>query len=184
MDPAARLLQPKIRRAARADERALAQLSEDTFVETFVEGFGVEYPADDLAAFIENAHSRTTFLKMLADPAKKVWIAEALNGRALGYAVAGPNKLPHPDAAIGDAEISRLYLRGEAQGSGLGKRMLETVLQGIDPGRSRTIWLSVWEGNDKARVFYERYGFAVVGEWQFPVGKTLDRDLIMRRGPA
>ena len=184
MDPAARLLQPKIRRATRADEKTLAALSEATFVETFVEGFGVAYPPEDLAAFVESAHSRAAFLKMLADPAKKLWIVEALNGRALGYAVGGPNKLPHPDAAIGDAEISRLYLRNEAQGTGLGRRMLEAVLQGIDPGRSRTIWLSVWEGNAKAQAFYARYGFEVVGEWKFPVGKTLDRDLIMRRGPA
>ena len=184
MDPAAHLLKPKIRRATRADERTLAQISEETFVETFVEGFGVPYPPADLAAFVEDAHSRAAFLKMLADPAKKLWLAEAPGGRAVGYAVAGPCKLPHPDVGSADAEISRLYLRNEAQGSGLGRRLLETVLAGVDPNRTRSLWLSVWEGNDRAQAFYARYGFEVVGEWAFPVGKTLDRDLIMRRRPA
>ena len=182
MDPAAHLLQAKIRRAARADERALATLSEETFVETFVEEFGVAYPQEDLDVFITQAHSRAAFLKMFADPAKKLWIAEAPGGRAVGYAVAGPCKLPHPDTAAGDAELSRLYIRREAQGSGLGRRMLEAVLSAIDPQGSRTIWLSVWEGNLKAQAFYARYGFEIVGEWKFPVGRTLDRDLIMRRG--
>ena len=38
-----------IRRAQLADAPALARLGEETFIETFVEGFAVPYPPDDLA---------------------------------------------------------------------------------------------------------------------------------------
>ena len=174
-------LAPGIRRAVRNDERRLAALSESVFVATFVDGFGLPYSAQDLAGFLEQAHSRTAFLKMLADPVQKLWVAESTTGQALGYAAAGPCRLPHPDVAIGDAEIKRLYLRADAHGTGLAGRMMEVALKGIDPAGTRTVWLGVWSGNDRAQRFYARYGFEKAGEYDFKVGATVDREFIMRR---
>jgi diamine N-acetyltransferase len=173
---------PKIRKAVRADEIKLAALSEHAFVSTFVDELGASYAPEDLEAFIEQAHSRAAFLKMFADPTLKVWVAESSTLQLLGYAVAGPCRLPHPEVAVGDAEIKRLYVRREAFGTGLGARLLETAIKGVDPSGARRLWLGVWSGNERAQRFYARYGFEKVGEYDYRVGATVDREFILRRG--
>ena len=48
----------------------------------------------------------------------------------------------------------------------------------------RTLWLGVWERNVRAIAFYERWGFATVGEHLFRLGSNDQRDLIMARPVA
>jgi len=41
----------------------------------------------------------------------------------------------------------------------------------------------VWSENLRAQSLYRGYGFEKAGEYSFPVGETLDRELIFRRIP-
>ena len=51
------MTEPLIRPAVEADAPALAELGRQTFIDTFVTGFGIPYPADDLALFIDASFS-------------------------------------------------------------------------------------------------------------------------------
>ena len=46
---------------------------------------------------------------------------------------------------------------------------------------AQTIWLGVWERNEKAQAFYRRFGFVECGEHVFTVGSDDQRDIIMSR---
>ena len=46
-----------IRAARPEDAHALAALGRQTFIDTFVTGFGIRYPADDLALFLDASFS-------------------------------------------------------------------------------------------------------------------------------
>ena len=48
----------------------------------------------------------------------------------------------------------------------------------------RTLWIGVWSENLGAQRFYARYGFHKVGEYEFPVGETRDREFILRRASS
>jgi diamine N-acetyltransferase len=170
-----------LRRAGAADAEPLAALGLQTFRETFLDGFAIPYPPEDLQAFVDATYTPAAFERKLADPLQATWVAEDTTGGLLAYANAGPCTLPHPEARAGDAELSRLYVVRSAQGLGLGRRLLETALgwmAGRGPG---PLWIGVWSGNIKAQRLYAAYGFHKAGEYEFPVGRWRDREFILRR---
>src|SRR5271170_8526723 len=168
----------RVRRASVDDAPLLSELGARTCHETFVEDFCVPYSATDLAAFLPAAYGVDVLRGDLADAELAHWIAEA-DGRALGFALAGPNKLPHDEARPADGELRRLYVVREAQGLGAGRLLFDAALEWLGP---RRIWIGVWSGNHRALRVYEKRGFTKVGEYTFRVGDTLDRELILRRG--
>ncbi len=164
-----------IRRAGPGDAAVLAEVGRDTFVETFAH----LYPPEDLKAFLGTSYSPEAFARFLGAQAHALWLAES-GGRSVGYAQAGPCALPHPEVTPACGELKRLYVRQETQGAGLGSRLLQTSLDWLAaPGRR--LWIGVWSRNHGAQRLYERHGFRRVGEYQFPVGATLDDEFILSR---
>ncbi len=170
-----------IRPAEDADAAALGELGRQTFIDTFVTGFGIPYPAEDLAAFLDASFSAETIRTKLREPGAAWWVAEK-DGRLLAFANTGPNTLPHPDARARLAELRRLYVSNPAQGTGLGTRLLETALAWMEAHTDGPLWIGVWSGNLKAQKLYAAWGFEKVGEYQYPVGRWMDDEFILRRG--
>lgn len=170
---------PVIRRATPDDAPALAELG----AATFIESFGQLYDPADLQAFLEESHSVSAYAKALANPDYALWVAER-DGRAIGYAQAGPCGLPHADATAADGELKRLYLLKAAQNGGVGAALLEQALAWLERDGPRTLWISVWSENLGAQRFYGRYGFEFAGEYAFIVGAQRDREFMYRRLPA
>ena len=172
---------PLIRRAEVADAPRLADLGRETFFETFIEGFGIPYPPEDLAAYVARVYTSDAFLARIDDPEQAVWLAGPAE-RPLAYAVAGPCGLPHPLARARHGELKLLYVRREGQGQGLGPALLDTALAWLEKDGPRALWIGVWSGNTRAQRLYAARGFAKAGEYDFPVGTWIDREWILRRG--
>ncbi len=166
-----------IRRGGPDDAEALAAIGRSTFAETF----GHLYPPQDLAAFLAEAHSLARARADLADPAKAAWLAEA-HGAVVGYAVAGPCKLPHPEVTPACGELERIYLAAAHQGGGGGTQLLAEALAWLEKDGPRRLWIGVWSENFGAQRLYARHGFAQVGTYEFAVGQTRDHEFILRRG--
>lgn len=175
------MTEPVIRPAAAADAAALGALGRQTFVDTFVDGFGIPYPAEDLAAFLEASFSPDATRAKLKEPGAAWWVAER-DGELLAFANTGPNTLPHPDARASHAELRRLYVSKAAQGLGLGTKLLAVALEWMEAHTDGPLWIGVWSGNLKAQKLYEAWGFAKAGAYQYPVGRWLDDEFILRRG--
>jgi ribosomal protein S18 acetylase RimI-like enzyme len=169
-----------IRRATPADAENLSRLAIETFIETFVEGFGIPYPPEDQRFYVETKLAPALYAERISDPAHGMWIAEQ-EGRAVGFGVAGPCGLPHGDVAPADFELKQLYLQRSAQGSGLGRTLLQTVLGWMEARNPQALWLGVWSGNERAQRLYTAAGFEIVGGYQFAVGSWLDDEFIMRK---
>jgi diamine N-acetyltransferase len=165
-----------LRRAGPADAATVAALGAATFIETF----GHLYAPEDLAGFLGQAHSVARAHADLTDPRCAIWLLEAA-GEALGYVLAGPCDLPHPEAGAGDGEIKRLYLLAGAQSGGWGGRLFDAAVAWLQAEGPRAVWIGVWSENHGAQRFYARRGFVKVGEYGFNVGKTTDHEFILRR---
>lgn len=170
-----------IRLASAEDAAELARLKLETFRETFIEGFGIPYPPADLAAFEEKAYGPGAIAAELSDPALTTWVAEQ-DGALVGYAKVGPCHLPHPEARGEHGELYQLYLKGSAQGLGLGRMLLDRAIDHLAATRPGPLWLGVWSGNRKAQAIYAARGFEKVGEYRFAVGDWYDEEFILRRG--
>ncbi len=173
---------PVIRPARSDDAAALGELGRRTFIDTFVTGFGIPYPAADLEAFLDASFSPEATTKRLQEPGAAWWVAQAEDGGLLAFANAGPNTLPHPDAQASHAELRRLYVGREAQGLGLGTRLLALSLDWMQAHTDGPLWIGVWSGNAKALKLYAAHGFEKAGEYQYPVGAWRDDEFILRRG--
>lgn len=147
---------------------------------TFLETFGHLYPKADLEHYLATAYDLDRTRDDLADPAKASWLVEA-GGEAVGYATVGPCALPHPDVTPACGEVKRIYVTRAHQGSGLAARLLSETVAWLERDGPRPIWLGVWSENHRALKFYARHGFSKVGEYDFHVGDTVDREHILRR---
>ena len=168
---------PTIRRADPNDAQALSRIGAETFTETF----GHLYPPQDLADFLESAYGLEKTRRDLADPAKAAWLVEA-DGDVVGHAMAGDCDLPHDEVAPTCGELKRLYLLKRLQGDGTGSRLLAETLTWLERDGPRRLWIGVWSENHGAQRLYGRMGFEKVGEYEFIVGRTRDREFILRRG--
>ena len=166
-----------IRRATPADAEALSRIGAETFTETF----GHLYPPEDLVDFLEAAYAVEKSRRDLEDPDKAAWLVEA-DGRAVGHALAGPCDLPHDEVTPACGELKRLYVLKAFQGGGTGSRLLAETLAWLERDGPRRLWIGVWSENYGAQRLYGRLGFEKVGEYDFIVGETRDREFILRRG--
>ena len=172
---------PVLRPARPEDAAPLADLGRQTFIDTFVTGFGIPYPAADLTAFLDASFNAGTIARKMAEPGAAWWVTER-DGDLLAFANAGPNTLPHPDGRASHMELRRLYVARAAQGLGLGTRLLAIALDWMEAHTDGPLWIGVWSGNLKAQKLYAAHGFEKVGEYQYPVGRWMDDEFILRRG--
>jgi ribosomal protein S18 acetylase RimI-like enzyme len=165
-----------VRIAGPDDAAALSEVAKAAFTETF----GHLYPPTDLAAFLHASYSTPVIRAELADTSNRWWIAET-DGRAVGYAQAGACTLPHDEVGPADGELKRIYLLADAQGTGVGRTLLDLALDWTEERYRGPVWIGVWSENERAQAIYARRGFTKVGEYQFAVGETRDAEWILRR---
>lgn len=66
-------------------------------------------------------------------------------------------------------KLDKIYVLPEQQGKGIGKQMIDHVTDIIRKQGAAALQLQV-NRNNKARQFYERLGFSVLYEKDFPIG--------------
>lgn len=167
----------KIRPATTDDAAAMAELGAGTFTETF----GHLYPPEDLQAFLAKNHTPESWTHTLADPQRGIFLAEHPNGRKIGFICVGACKLPVQDLEATAGEIQQLYVFAEFHNLRLGTGLMEVGLEWLAAQGRSPLYIGVWSENYGAQRFYGRYGFNKVGEYGFPVGKTVDREFILKR---
>lgn len=170
----------RVRRAGAADADLLADIGARTFRDTYagnndpellVRHIAQSFTPRRLAAELDD--SRSTFLLAYDD----AWSTD----RPLGYVqlVSGPANPcvtgPRP------LELARIYVERSVIGVGYGAALLRAAFDTARQGGFDTVWLGVWERNDRARRFYEHWGFRAVGSQLFAFGGEMQTDIVMER---
>lgn len=167
---------PHIRRATPSDANLLAELGATTFSETFA----ADNSAEDMAAYLAASFSPEKQAAELSDPLSTFLIAE-INGSTVGYAMLRPNEPAKRVSNERPVELVRLYVSGQWHGRGIGAALMQACLDEARRQDYRTLWLGVWEHNNRAQAFYRKWKFHQVGEHIFQLGADPQNDILMER---
>ncbi|GAB3541103.1 GNAT family N-acetyltransferase [Pontibacter brevis] len=157
-----------------------ASLLADLGWRTFEETFAAYNKPEDMAAFRPTMYSPELQAAELADP-ETAFILVEVAGEAIAYLKLNSSPAPAAIQAVRPLQINRLYITSAWTGRGLGDQLMQLSIAKARQQNHDVVWLTVWEHNERAKRFYQKYGFREVGELEFVLGQDVQRDLYMQR---
>ena len=170
---------------AKANPVTAAQLA-DLGRRTFLDTFAATNTQADMDAYLAANFGPDIQLAELRNRENTFLLAH-MQSELVGYAKLRDNSvlgLPGGQDPAGRLEIERLYVRDDWQGTGLGAALMRGILALAEQLHCSAVVLGVWEKNDRARAFYQRFGFREIGQHEFRLGQDVQTDLILRKGMA
>lgn len=164
------------RDAVPADGPRLDAMARASWIDTFAHSCS----AADAALYLDQAYGPAgALMRDLSDPAHHFHLAEQA-GEIIGYAKLSAPWLPPGVAGPQARQLSQLYVDKAWHGHGIAQVLMGWTIERAREAAAEELLLTVWENNHRAMRFYQRYGFVEIGDYAFPVGEQIDRDLIMR----
>jgi ribosomal protein S18 acetylase RimI-like enzyme len=154
-----------IRKAGKEDSTIVAALASATFFEAYVE-------SDDprtLAEYVHDSFSVDRVAVEINDPKNTFFLAE-YDDRPVGFAKMRRGEKPPFLSGENCVEIHRIYLFSKFGRKGIGSALMEACYDRAGAEGFDSIFLGVWDKNEPGKRFYEKHGFTVVGETDFPYG--------------
>ncbi|MCY7412485.1 MAG: GNAT family N-acetyltransferase [Salinibacterium sp.] len=148
--------------------------------------FPLACPPDTLPeaieAFIAANLSADAFAHHLADPQRALFLG-SIEGTPSGYTMVVYGEPSDADVAASvtlrpTAELSKCYALRAAHGTGLAAALVDASANAARIRGARSLWLGVNQQNVRARRFYEKCGFAIVGTKTFLVGDRYEDDFV------
>ncbi len=140
---------------------------------------------ESIEAFIEEVLSAERFHEYLADPSRTV-LAARKEDSIVGYtmlihgAPADPNVgqvLSH----VPTIEVSKMYVMPTHHGGDVSEALISGAVTTASEMGCSGLWLGVNQENTRARRFYTKHGFVIVGTKTFTVGDEVHDDFVMER---
>lgn len=163
-----------IRLAQSDDAAALAHLAECSFRETFS-------TADnhaDMNLYCAQHFGVEVQRPAILDPNHRILLAN-IEQQLVAFAQVRLHSPQDGVVANQPSELQRLYVLQTWQGRGVAQELMSQILTTVNRIGADSLWLGVWEHNPRAIAFYRKYGFQVIGEHIFQLGRDPQRDLIM-----
>lgn len=165
-----------IRKAGGADAALIAEFSRQTFYETFA----AYNSAGNMEKFMSGQFSRELLMKEVTAPGN-IFLLAYYGKELVGYARLRENNNPPELAGLRTLEIARIYAAGEHIGKGVGKALLLECFHIARQKNITTIWLGVWEHNQRAIGFYNQWGFEKFSTHIFMLGDDPQTDWLMKK---
>lgn len=146
---------------------------------TFYESFAADNSVDDMRRHLESAWSPEKQLAELRNPDIDTFVITDDSGRWLGFAQMRANKVSDGVPEQGSIELWRFYVDKPFHGKGVAGGLMDSVKQRARRRGATSLWLGVWERNERAKAFYAKHGFSQVGRQVFVVGSDPQTDHVM-----
>src|SRR6476659_6640628 len=163
-----------IRYANEKDSSLLAELGRKTFYDALIE----YNTPENMAKYVSTHFSPEIQMSEIKDPDTVFLIAEQ-NGGPVGYAKLKEQSKGDGVAGTNPMELQRIYTIHEYIGKGVGAELMKEAIREAKERGFNCLWLGVWERNERAIKFYEKWGFKRVGGNIFVLGEDIFKDFTM-----
>ena len=164
------------RSALPADAHTLAEFAARTYYETFA---AVNTPKN-MQAYLHAAFTTAQLEAELNDPGS-VFFLTHIDNKLAGYAKLFAGDAPECITGPIPIELVRFYVDQSWHGRGVASALMEVCLAEAKRGRFQTMYLGVWENNERAKAFYKKWNFVRVGQHIFQMGDDPQIDWWMER---
>ncbi|BDZ30915.1 GNAT family N-acetyltransferase [Lactiplantibacillus sp. WILCCON 0030] len=167
---------PVIRQLTVEDAAELQAIS----VETFKDTFAAQNTTANMTAFLTSAYNLPKLTTELQRPGSRFYFIEA-GGQVLGYLKLNVDPAQSEKMGPESLEIERIYIRPTEKHRGLGSQFLKFAFDLARSEDKTQIWLGVWEHNEPAKRFYEKWDFKRFSQHAFVMGTDRQTDFLMKR---
>lgn len=165
-----------IQRATFSDAELIADMSRETFYDTFAP---YNTPAN-MDKFMSQQFARESLIQEVEEQQGYFFIAYE-NDRPAGYVRLRDGESYEAFGGKPSLEIARIYLVQSIIGKGIGSTLMRYCMDEAARMNREVIWLGVWEKNERAIRFYQKWGFIKFGEHDFWLGDDRQTDWMMMR---
>lgn len=165
-----------LRQATKEDALLIADLSHQTFVDTF----GNDNTEPNMDKFLSQQFSKGRLLLEVGSPELQFFLAYS-GAIPAGYVKLREKDQPESLGKKESLEIARLYAVKHMIGKGVGRLLMQKSLQVAAEKGKEVVWLGVWERNKRAIDFYRTWGFEKFDEQDFVLGDDVQRDWLMKK---
>jgi ribosomal protein S18 acetylase RimI-like enzyme len=163
-----------IRFATTADAELIADMSRQTFYETFA----ASNTKENMDMFMNQTFTKEALMKEVGTPGSIFFLAYD-GDEPVGY-VRMCQSADSPEL-VNAIEIARIYATTNAIGKGVGKVLMQQCIAIALEKKKDAIWLGVWQHNQRAIEFYTKWGFEKFGTHVFMLGTDAQTDWLMKK---
>ena len=165
-----------IREATVADAKLIADISHQTFYETFA----AYNRKEDMDKFLNQQFTKGKLI-MEVGAKENTFLLAYDNNEIAGYVKLRDERLPLSLGAVNAMEVARLYAMPGKIGKGIGSLLMESSIDIATEKSKEWLWLGVWEKNRRAIDFYTKWGFEKFDETDFLLGDDMQKDWLMKK---
>lgn len=154
----------------------LAEISRSTFYETFVD-FNTK---EDMEQYLAE-HCTTEQMEVEMKEADTLFFFAEYENELVGFVKLKTNKILYQFNNSRAIEIERLYVQQTHQSKKIGAALMSYSIHYAKQQECNIIYLAVWEHNQKAIHFYEKWGYENFDTQIFILGKDKQNDILMKK---
>ena len=165
-----------IRYANDDDNTLLAELGARTFHDTYAD----DNMPENMTSYLADSFSPEKQAAEMNDPLS-IFLFSEVDNEAVGFARLKEGQPAEISIGLRPMELVRIYACKEWIGHGVGTNLMKASLNEAEKRGCDTVWISVWEHNTRAQMFYRKWGFVEAGTQIFQLGDDPQNDLLMKR---
>jgi len=146
----------------------------------FFEAFADTTSEANMKAYLDSSFSYDKLMAELENANSQFYFA-LFEGNVVGYLKLNTGDAQTEQELAEALEIERIYVLAAFHGQKVGKALLNKAFEVAAELQCKTIWLGVWENNQRALRFYTKAGFEVFNSHIFRLGNDEQTDLMMKK---
>jgi diamine N-acetyltransferase len=165
-----------VRLADKYDAELIADLSRQTFYDSFAG----QNSREDMDRFMNEQFTREALIKEVGADGNIFLLASA-GDEITGYVRMREGEKRPEFGDTPSIEIARIYATRQSIGKGTGSALMQRCIEIAKEMNKGVIWLGVWEHNQRAIQFYQKWGFEKFAEHDFVLGSDVQTDWLMKK---